>query len=348
MRKENRILGILFMMMAAYSLLLSLYNIAMIDNNYKLLALYIPIDYIILTLIGPFIYLYINVLLNRSYVVKSWVTLFHLIPVLPSAIFMIWFPGHSEIERVAILKLNFNQGIWQLTALNSIFYIQMTIYLILSYRIIISQMKLTSKVTKGSIQIDISWLKTLMIIDLIIMFASAPLYFYFENEKTSNIIGQLAVDIQLIYIFIKSVWQTGVFPEETIMDTSKSKETFLKISDDIADDYLKALIAYMNDKRPYLQEDCNIQNIAEMTGISVHHLSNILNNRFEKNFSDFINAYRIEEAKRILSSDLFSKMTLEAIGYECGFGSKSCFNKAFKKRTNLTPSEYRNQTKLSN
>jgi len=85
-----------------------------------------------------------------------------------------------------------------------------------------------------------------------------------------------------------------------------------------------------------------------MTGISVHHLSNILNNRFEKNFSDFINAYRVEEAKRVLSLDQFTKMTLEAIGYECGFGSKSSFNKAFKKITNFTPSEYRNHSKSSN
>ena len=242
--------------------------------------------------------------------------------------------------RIDLLLLSFEKGIWPINLLNALFYIQMTIYLFICYRIIQKQLKLSSKVLKGSNQVDVSWLKTLIIIDLIIMIGSAPLSFYIANEKTSVIIAQLAMDIQLVYIFFKSTWQTGVFPSENIIEV-KFKEPVLKIADEVVEDYFKALMVFMEEKKPYLLEDCNIQFISEQTNICVHHLSNILNQRINKNFSDFVNEYRINEAKNILTSSQSKQMTLEAIGYECGFGSKSSFNKVFKKLTNYTPSEYR-------
>ena len=102
-------------------------------------------------------------------------------------------------------------------------------------------------------------------------------------------------------------------------------------------------MTHIENKKPYLKEGCSINSVSEDTKISVHHLSNILNKHFNKNFPDFINEYRIKEAQRLLSTPQFEKMTLEAIGYECGFGSRSSFNKAFKKHTGLTPSQFRQQ-----
>ena len=60
---------------------------------------------------------------------------------------------------------------------------------------------------------------------------------------------------------------------------------------------------------------------------------------------DFINSYRIKEAKRLLKNRLNEKSTILEILFEVGFNSKAAFNKAFKKKTGLTPSEYmkRNQ-----
>jgi AraC-like DNA-binding protein len=126
----------------------------------------------------------------------------------------------------------------------------------------------------------------------------------------------------------------------------KIKESSLKIHEQVADDYYKILIDYINKEKPYLNENCTIQYVSKNTNISIHHLSNILNNKVNKNFSDFINEFRINEAKQMLCSKIFEKKTVEAIGYDCGFGSKTSFNKVFKKYTNLTPSNYRNQAKL--
>jgi AraC-like DNA-binding protein len=343
-RRDNKVLGFLFLLMAIYSIILSLYNYALLERDYSFLAYFIPFDYVLMTLIGPFIYFYIKTLLNKSVSTHSWKFWIHAISALPALIFNLYFLSLPKMERIHLLVLSFKQGILPFTILNVIFYVQMTLYLFISYRIIKNQLKVTSKISKGTIMVDVSWFKTLMIIDLAIMFVSAPLCFYVANEQTSNIIAQLAMDIQLVYIFLKSTWQAGIFPGENIAEV-KSKDPILKIADQVVEDYFKILMTFMTDKKPYLQEDCNIQSVSEQTGISVHHLSNILNQRFDKNFPDFINEYRINEAMRILDSEQSTKMTLEAIGYECGFGSKSSFNKAFKKLTNSTPSAYRLRSK---
>ena len=107
----------------------------------------------------------------------------------------------------------------------------------------------------------------------------------------------------------------------------------------------ETLTSYMKQEKPYLNEDCTLQYIAEQTGISGHHLSNVLNNKLKKSFSDFINEYRIEESKEILKASNDNNLTIEAVGFECGFGSKSSFNKVFKRHTQLTPSQYRQKHK---
>lgn len=298
-------------------------------------------------LMGPSIYLYLKLILNREIRFRSAKTLLHILPVLPSIVYNIYFITLPVKERIDLSIENFETGIWQTDILNGIFYIQMSTYLIVGYMIIRKQLKVTSKVQLNSTIIDISWLRTYLIINILIMGFSAPLSFYFANEKTTIIIGQLAMVIQFVYIFIKSAWQSAIFQEDT-MTTAKCRETALKITDEIAEEYYNNIIKVMDNDKPYLQENCTIQLLSIQTGIPLHHISNILNNRLEMNFSDFINGYRIETAKNILRTAKYEKMTIEAIGFDCGFGSKSSFNKAFKKYTSLTPSEFRRQNSDSN
>ena len=71
-------------------------------------------------------------------------------------------------------------------------------------------------------------------------------------------------------------------------------------------------------------------------------LSDTLVNKFSgKNFSDYINSLRVEEAKRCLRNPGFEAYTMVAIGLECGFNSKSTFYTAFKKFTGQTPTSFR-------
>ena len=78
-----------------------------------------------------------------------------------------------------------------------------------------------------------------------------------------------------------------------------------------------------------------------MLNLNTVKVSNLLNTGFHKNYNDFINEYRIEKAKEILSDASKNKVTVLEILYEVGFNSKSSFNTAFKKHTNQTPTEFR-------
>lgn len=109
--------------------------------------------------------------------------------------------------------------------------------------------------------------------------------------------------------------------------------------------YLKKLLAAMETEKPYVDGDLTLSKLAGRLSVSTHHLSQIINERMGQNFFDFVNRYRVEEAKRKLVDPARKHYSLLAIAEEVGFNSKSAFNAAFKKQTSMTPSEFR---KVSN
>jgi len=75
--------------------------------------------------------------------------------------------------------------------------------------------------------------------------------------------------------------------------------------------------------------------------IPAQHLSQTINEQLNQTFSEFINIYRVEEAKRLLLDTRKKHISILAIAEEVGFNSKSSFNAVFKKYANITPSEFR-------
>ena len=74
-----------------------------------------------------------------------------------------------------------------------------------------------------------------------------------------------------------------------------------------------------------------------------YHLSQLLNENLNQKFYDFVNGYRVEEAKRALFDPANDHLTILAVALEAGFSSKSAFNAAFKKFAGTTPSDFRKQ-----
>lgn len=91
----------------------------------------------------------------------------------------------------------------------------------------------------------------------------------------------------------------------------------------------------------YKNANIKLQDVANGLKVPSHYLSQFLNDNLGKSFSLFINKYRIDEAKRLLTIE--DNLTTEAIGYECGFNSKSTFFTAFKKIAGLTPNQYKKE-----
>ncbi|WP_136465902.1 helix-turn-helix domain-containing protein [Flagellimonas onchidii] len=104
---------------------------------------------------------------------------------------------------------------------------------------------------------------------------------------------------------------------------------------------LKTKLEYlMNTKQLYLQHNLKLDDIAELLDVSRHHASQVINENFKVNFYDYINAYRIENAKSKLSTNNNASQSISDIAYECGFNNRVSFYKAFKKITRITPTQF--------
>ncbi len=102
---------------------------------------------------------------------------------------------------------------------------------------------------------------------------------------------------------------------------------------------LNLLLSYVQHEKAYRNSDLKCSLVSEETGLGVNEVSEIVNKAFKKNFNDWVNDYRIEEAKLLLNKP---KLTIKEICYEVGFNSKSAFHSAFKKRLHQTPTHFRN------
>jgi len=97
----------------------------------------------------------------------------------------------------------------------------------------------------------------------------------------------------------------------------------------------------MRAQKPYLEPDLTLDMLAETLAMPAKDLSMVINRHFNHNFYEFINGYRIEEAKKRLADVQNKAKTITDIYLEVGFNSKSVFNTFFKKLVGMTPSEYR-------
>jgi AraC-like DNA-binding protein len=102
----------------------------------------------------------------------------------------------------------------------------------------------------------------------------------------------------------------------------------------------KRLEELMADEKIYRDFDLDLNRAAEMLFVKRHNLSQILNSHKNTTFKDYLNNYRIEEAKRLLEKD--PGQSVISICYNVGFNTKSHFNLVFKRYTGITPTEYRN------
>ncbi|WP_159949816.1 helix-turn-helix domain-containing protein [Polaribacter septentrionalilitoris] len=97
----------------------------------------------------------------------------------------------------------------------------------------------------------------------------------------------------------------------------------------------------MSKNKPYLNPSLSIRNLAAELNMNSRELSVLINQNLNQHFFDFVNEYRIEEAKSILKNPVKKEFTVLEILYEVGFNSKSSFNTAFKKHTGTTPTQFR-------
>lgn len=123
-------------------------------------------------------------------------------------------------------------------------------------------------------------------------------------------------------------------------DTTKYKKNILSAEQSEA--IAGKLRHSMETEKLYRNADIRLTTLAEALEENPNYVSQVINQLFGQNFYDFVNTYRINEAKMLLKSSQYNQLTIEAVGYDVGFKSKSTFYTAFKKMTTLTPVEFKN------
>lgn len=107
------------------------------------------------------------------------------------------------------------------------------------------------------------------------------------------------------------------------------------------DEIHSALINYMKDHKPYLNDKLRLSDVAEKINTSSYNLSRVINEKEGLNFYEFVNRYRIQESIELMNSDTKQSKKILAIAFEAGFNNKVSFNRSFKKITGKTPSQFR-------
>lgn len=198
----------------------------------------------------------------------------------------------------------------------------------------------------------IKWLTTLSITSVMVGLSYLLMTYSFFTTKNlkSEAFNQLPISIftGIIYtlipiaiIFFPKILY-GI-PRKISHQSNKlsaEKKNQVPQTEDPLNELSEKILEYFEKDAPYLDPDFNMQTICTHLDIPKHHVYYCLNNIIKEKFTDLRNRYRIDYAKKLLISDKFSQMTIEGIGLDSGFSSKSHFFAVFKELTGKTPFEY--------
>jgi len=152
-------------------------------------------------------------------------------------------------------------------------------------------------------------------------------------------------NIQLYLRFLRQKININQIKTEGV---EQKEESYTKsgLEEEVGKELSNRLVRLMEDQKPFTNSELSLRNLADMLEISPHNLTEVINKYSNKNFYDFVNAYRVEEVKARIRNQENNNYTLLAIGLESGFNSKSSFNSVFKKHTGQTPSQYKKSLQI--
>ncbi len=308
---SNRFLGMLLLMLS-----FRIGKSVVFYFNPDLAFIYLQIGLSACFFIGPFLYFYIRSMLEpKSKIRTTWK--YHIALMLPIIIIVgILYPFEFHIQ------------LWRPYIINGI-YLQWFFYSIASGWVLRPKLK-TLFTSPKKLDTRNVWILSVFLGNLLIWAA------YFFTHITFYLVGALTFSflfylLAFLLFFGKKNKQNLFIPEH--------RYTTRKIQPSEANPILEKLQELMSEEEPYTNADLKSSDIAKKVNVSVHQLSQLLNENLGKSFPSFINEYRIAKACNIIKSN--TPLTLEAIGYECGFNSKSTFYSTFKRVTGVTPAQYK-------
>ncbi|RUA10906.1 MAG: AraC family transcriptional regulator [Flavobacteriia bacterium] len=150
------------------------------------------------------------------------------------------------------------------------------------------------------------------------------------------------MSLMVLYVGYAANVQPDVFSGLYAYTNQLFPEKYVKsgLTDSLSLELKEVLHDLFQNRKLYLKNDINLDMVAEKLDTTRHNASQLINEHFGMNFHEFVNTFRVKEAKKLLKEQ--NELNIIDIAYEVGFNNKVSFNKAFKKDTDLTPSQYLN------
>ncbi|NPA68700.1 MAG: AraC family transcriptional regulator [Chlorobi bacterium] len=300
---------------------------------------------------GPLLYLYVKSLISEQDVLtkKSFL---HFIPFVSFTLAALIFidqpimPGKNFFEHDRFFPYRITYGVT--------FFLINTVYVAVSFLLVYKHQKNIKDIfsyTSG--KLTLSWLKIVL---FSFLFAYMLLYitgaWYLFTNKDFYVKNINPIEFSYIgltfFAFAFSFFgyrQLSIFSSGN--KTEKPKYSNSNLDEKEAERILSELTNLMEKEKPFLDEKLTVSDLAGMLNVQRHRLTQVINEKLNKNFYTFVNEYRIEEVKKMFADESKKHYSILATAYECGFNSKSTFNSLFKKYTGLTPSEYRKKVRTA-
>lgn len=301
---------------------------------------------------GPILYLYV-IHMTNSNKRFSFRNLLHFIPFIAFFTVSVIFRQKPVFENLNDFFLS-DKFISLRIVYGVSFFLSVSVYSFLSFiEISRHQKRLMDTVSYTSARITLNWLKILSVtfyIGYLIMFTLGGIQISsqilpFDPYISTFVLITFFAFVYSFYVIKQPVILEQTKHEEDISDVKplEKHERYARsgLKNDMADEYLRRLIDIMESEKLYLNSNLTIDDLSHNTGIPKHHITEVLNEKYNRNFFTFINEYRIREVIRRFSDPKFNRYTILSIAFDSGFNSKSAFNTLFKSFTGKTPSQYK-------
>ena len=361
-KTANYLLSGLIVLFSYYALVKILSNTNEILQYPHLIRTYRPI----FILACPVIYFYCKALTTPGFIFTYKDSL-HLIPCGMYTLIMLPFFFSDPATKVASLSLQPFTLSWVIE--RSFFVIVFFFYFGLSYRTIRHHQQHIKDIFSSLEKVKLDWLRNLLLafgviwVTALLRFLSAYGNVGYENKFIVPFLLCLAIFLIGWY----ALRQSEIFSDRRDMLIRENDRKSMPLDSSMGKNHQKQpakfkqqpkyeysslskrdiarhkdnLIKYLEREKPYTDSDLKLQNLADHLGIPSYQLSQIINTELQQNFYDLINSFRIAEAKQRLIDPANQNFTILAVAYDIGFNSKSTFNAAFKKYTQMTPSQFK-------
>lgn len=307
------------------------------------------VDFCLPVLHGVLLFLYVLEITNNKFKRKYYYFL-HFIPTISLIVLAIPFYSLSGAEKIAAIDNGGEEYLWYIIYLNSLVFISGLTYSIWSLYLIRKHQKSIQDTYSNTDKKELQWLQYLSIglgiIWFIVLFADDPSIIFTGVVVFVLFIGFFGINQM-------NIFQTNALPVSNLavpknekieksmqLDASPKRYAKSGLTKDMASKIYTNLDELMTKESLFNNNDITLTELAKRLDVHPNHLSQVINEKEEKNFYNYINSLRIKEFIKLASLPKNKKFTLLALAYDCGFNSKSTFNKHFKENTGKTPTEY--------